>query len=189
MPRVPVHDLDTAPEAAHNTLAALKNRFGRILNIHGEMAHVPAVLAAYTGIHAAIAEHGSFDARTREAIALAVGAADDCGYCQAVHTVAGQRVGLDLDQTVAIRAGKPVDPKLDALLAVARQAVTRVGEVDETTWQRALDAGWTVEELAELFAHLIANMFTNYFNHYVGTELDFPPAPEARPRSAADPGA
>jgi len=82
MPRVPVHDLDTAPETAHNTLAALKNRYGRILNIHGEMAHVPVVLAAYTGIQAAIAEHG-FDVRTREATALAVGAADDCSYCAA----------------------------------------------------------------------------------------------------------
>ncbi len=34
-----------------------------------------------------------------------------------------------------------------------------------------------MEDLAGLFAYLIANMFTNYFNHYVGTELDFPPAP------------
>jgi hypothetical protein len=43
-----------------------------VLNIHGEMANAPAVLAGYTGLQTAIAEHGSFDARTREAIALAV---------------------------------------------------------------------------------------------------------------------
>lgn len=113
MPRVPVHDLDTAPEAAHNTLAALQHRFGRIINIHGEMAHSPVVLAAYTGIQAAIVEHGSFDGRTREAVALAIAAVDNCGYCQAVHTLAGQRAGLDLDQTVAIRAVQPVEPKLE----------------------------------------------------------------------------
>lgn len=136
------------------------------------------VLAAYAGIQAAIAEHGSFDPRTREAIALAVAHADDCGYCQAAHTAGGQRAGLSLEETLAARFGQPIDPKLDALLAVARQAVTRVGEVDEATWQHAIDAGWSVEELAELFAYLIANMFTNYFNHYVGTELDFPPAPD-----------
>jgi AhpD family alkylhydroperoxidase len=136
------------------------------------------VLAAYSGIQAAIAEHGSFDARTREAIALAVAHPDKCGYCQAAHTAGAQRAGLSLDQTIAARYGLPIDPKLDALLAVARRAVTHLGEVDEPTWQHALGAGWTVEELAELFAHLIANMFTNYFNHYVGTELDFPPAPD-----------
>jgi hypothetical protein len=30
--------------------------------------------------------------------------------------------------------------------------VTHLGEVDEATWQHALDAGWSTEELAELFA-------------------------------------
>ncbi|WP_426999214.1 carboxymuconolactone decarboxylase family protein [Pseudarthrobacter sp. N5] len=34
---------------------------------------------------AAIAAHGSFDARTREAIALAVGNQNGCSYCQAAH--------------------------------------------------------------------------------------------------------
>ena len=63
------------------------------------------------------------------------------------------------------------------LLAVARQAVTRVGEVDEATWQHAIDAGWTVEDLAGLFAYLIANTFTNYFNHYAQTGPDLPAAP------------
>jgi AhpD family alkylhydroperoxidase len=125
------------------------------------------VLAAYTGIQQAIAEHGSFDARTREAIALAVGAVDNCAYCQSAHT------------TVALRDGKQIggEEKLGALLAVARQIASSVGEVDEDTWQRALQAGWTVEELAELFAHVVANLFTNYFNHYAHTELDIPAAP------------
>ncbi|MQA06728.1 MAG: carboxymuconolactone decarboxylase family protein, partial [Streptosporangiales bacterium] len=114
---------------------------------------------------------------TREAIALAVGAVDGCDYCQAAHTAAGLRAGLSEDQTKAIRADNPVADKLDALLAVARGAAKNLGEVDDDTWQHAVDASWTDEELAELFAHVIANMFTNYFNHYARTELDLPPAP------------
>jgi AhpD family alkylhydroperoxidase len=178
MPRVPIHDLDSAPKASRDLLAALRERHGRILNIYGEMAHAPVVLAAYASIQAAIAEHGSFDPRTREAIALTVAAVDGCDYCQAAHTLGGQRAGFSPDQTLAARYGLPIDPKLDALLAVARHAVTHLGEVNEPTWQQAIDADWSAEQLAELFAHLIANMFTNYFNHYVGTELDFPPAPD-----------
>lgn len=150
---------------------------GRVLNIHAEMAHAPVVLAAYQGIQAAIAEHGTFDAKTREAIALAVGAADGCDYCQAVHTVAGTHAGWSVPETIAIRAGQPVEPKLDALLAVARQTVTAVGEVDKDTWQHTLDAGWSVEQVTELYAHVVANMFTNYFNHYAQTDLDLPAAP------------
>jgi hypothetical protein len=66
MPRVPVHDLDSAPKASRDLLAALKQRHGKVLNIYGEMAHAPVVLAAYSGVQAAIAERGSFDPRTRE---------------------------------------------------------------------------------------------------------------------------
>lgn len=122
------------------------------------MAHAPVVLAAYTALRAAVAEHSTFDTATQEAIALAVAAADGCDYCQAAHTGAARKAGLTLELTVAIRAGRPTDPKLDALLAVAPQAVTQLGEVDETTWHAALDAGWSLEELAELSAHLVPNM-------------------------------
>lgn len=62
-------------------------------------------------------------------------------------------------------------------MAVARQAVAHIGEVDERTWQQALGVGWTLEESAELFVYLAADVFTSYFNHYVGTDLDFPSAP------------
>lgn len=178
MPRIPVHTVSSAPEQAQSALAGLEKRFGRVLNIHGEMAHAPVVLTTYTAMQGAIREQGSFDAATREAIALVVGAVDDCSYCQSAHTVSAQAAGLDLDQTVAIRDGRvDFDPKLAALLAVACQIAGGVGEVDEATWQQAVDAGWSDTELAELFAHVAVNLYTNYFNHYAGTELDIPAAP------------
>lgn len=177
MPRFPVHDLDTAPAASRDTLAVLEQRVGRILNIYGGMAHSPAVLAAYRGLKAAISDYGTFDEATQQAIALAVAAVDECDYCQAAHTAAGQRAGLTLVQTVAIRAAGPVEPRLDALLAVARQAAGNVGTIDDQTWQEALDGGWTDTQLAELFVHVAANLFTNYFNHYNRTDLDLPAAP------------
>jgi uncharacterized peroxidase-related enzyme len=178
MPRIAVHTVEDAPEASRQALQAMHRRFGRVLNIHGEMAHSPVVLAAYAGIQQAIAEHGSFDARTREAIALAVGAVDDCAYCQSAHTAAARAAGYSLDQTVAIRADQvDFDGRLTVLLALARQIAANNGEVEEATWKNAVDAGWSDTELTELFAHVAVNIFTNYFNHYAQTELDFPPAP------------
>ncbi|WP_072690366.1 carboxymuconolactone decarboxylase family protein [Rhodococcus marinonascens] len=179
MPRIPVHTIDSAPDETTATLQALAKRTGKVLNIHGEMAHSPVVMAAYSGIADAIAQHGSFDARTREAIALAVGAVDSCDYCQSAHTLSATRAGLKEEQTIAIRRGDDdFDNKLAALLNVVREATRDVGNVDDTTWKIALDAGWTEHELTEAFAHLAVNLFTNYFNHYVGTELDVPAAPE-----------
>jgi AhpD family alkylhydroperoxidase len=186
MVRIPTHTLDTAPADAHSDLAALQHRFGRVLNVHAGMAHAPVVLAAYSGVQTAIARQGTFDAAKQQAIALAVAAVNGCGYCQAAHTTGGQRAGWSLDQTIAIRAGEPVEPKLDALLSVARRAAAHVGHVDETTWTAALEVGWDTRQLAELFAHVAANMFTNYFTHYAGTEMDLPAAPELPCRQTQD---
>jgi AhpD family alkylhydroperoxidase len=178
VPRTPVHTLDSAPEQTRPTLEQLRAQMGKLLNIHAEMAHSPVVLAAYAGIQDAIAQHGSFDAATREAIALAVGAVDHCDYCQSAHTLGGKAAGLTEQQTVAIREGHSSgDAKLDALLAVVRQAAGQVGHVEDNSWKQALEAGWSDAELSEAFAHLAVNLYTNYFNHYVGTELDIPPAP------------
>jgi alkylhydroperoxidase family enzyme len=117
--------------------------------------------------------------RGREAIALAVGEADNCSDCQFTNTIACQAAGWTPDQIVALRAGAQIagEEKITALLAVARQAAGNAGDVDKDTWYHALQSGWTTEELAELFTHVIANIFTSYFNHYACPEPDTAVAP------------
>jgi len=177
MSRIPVHTVASSPEGARDNLKALEARFGKVLNIHGAMAHSPAVLETYVAMQRALADTGTFDAATREAIALAVANVDDCSYCQAAHTAGGRAVGLSLEQTVDIRLDRIADPRLAALLAVVRQQAARVGAVDDAVWQAALEAGWTDTELTETSAHVALNLFTNYFNHLVQTDLDLPAAP------------
>jgi hypothetical protein len=95
------------------------------------------------------------------------------------HTGSACKAGLTLEQTIAIREDQAeFDPKLAALLAVAREITGNVGEVEDTTWKGALEAGWTDTELTELLAHVAVNLYTNYVNHYASTELDIPAAPE-----------
>jgi AhpD family alkylhydroperoxidase len=178
MARIPTHTTDSAPESVRDELASLRKQFGKVLNIHGAMAHSPVVLQSYVALQQVIGDYGTFDAATREAIALAVGHVNECTYCQSAHTAGAKAAGLSEEQTVLIRQDAvDFDPKLDALLAVAREAAGRQGTVDDATWQAALDAGWTQEELTELSAHLTLNLFTNYFNHMIGTDLDVPAAP------------
>ena len=178
MARIPVHTTESAPEQSRDDLKALEAKYGKIINIHGGMAHSPVVLQSYTAIQQVIADHGSFDARTREAIALAVGNADQCNYCQAAHTGGGKAAGLSNDEMIAIRRGDAdFDGKLAALLSLARQYTTNIGTVEDASWQAALDAGWTDEQLTELSAHVTLNLLTNYFNHFVKTDLDLPAAP------------
>lgn len=178
MARIPVHTTDNAPEQSRDELKALAAKFGKVINIHGGMAHSPVVLQSYIAIQQVIGDYGSFDARTREAIALAVGNANGCSYCQAAHTGGGKAAGLTPDEMVAIRLGDAsFDGKLDALLTLARQYTTTTGSVEDASWQAALDAGWSDAQITELSAHVTLNLLTNYFNHFVNTDLDLPAAP------------
>ncbi len=80
-------------------------------------------------------------------------------------------------ETIDIRRGSVADPKLAPLLALVREQAAHVGHVQDSTWQAALDAGWSDAELTETSAVVALNLFTNYFNHLVQTELDLPAAP------------
>ncbi len=110
MSGIPVHTLEDAPESTRQTLAELSRRTDKLFNIQAEMAHSPVVLAAYAAMSQAIATHASFDARTREALALAVANVDGCGYCQAAHTLFAIKAGFAQDQTIAIRAHPMITP-------------------------------------------------------------------------------
>lgn len=89
-----------------------------------------------------------------------------------------QGCGPANNEMIAIRRGEAeFDAKLDALLTLARQYTTNIGSVEDASWQAALDAGWSDEQLTELSAHVTLNLLTNYFNHFVETDLDLPAAP------------
>jgi AhpD family alkylhydroperoxidase len=125
-----------------------------------------------------IRDYGTFDPATREAIALVVGNVDRCSYCQSAHTLGAKRAGLSEGQTVAIRDGSYAeDARLAALLTLVRESAGNLGTVQDSTWQAALEAGWSDAELTEASVHIALNLFTNHFNHLVDTDLDLPRAP------------
>lgn len=178
MTRIPVHTVSSAPEGSRDALKSLEAQFGKVLNIHGAMAHSPAVLETYLAIQQVLADKGTLDKKTREVVALAVANVDECGYCQAAHTLGGKAAGLSEEETIAIRRGEVDDAKTAALVALVREQAANVGHVEDSSWQAALDAGWSDTELAESSAVVALNLFTNYWNHFVETELDLPAAPE-----------
>ena len=177
MTRVPVHTVDSAPEASRDTLKGLQAKFGKVLAIHGAMAHSPVVLEAYASLQRSLQDLGSLDGRTREAIALTVAEIDRCTYCQAAHTISGKAAGLTEQETLDARRASSGDPKLAAMLTLVHEQMTDRGNVSDATWQAALEAGWTEAELAESTVVVTLNVLTNFFNHTVQTELDLPAAP------------
>jgi AhpD family alkylhydroperoxidase len=125
----------------------------------------------------ALQDKGTLNAKLREVVALAVANVDQCSYCQAAHTAGGKAAGLSKQETIDIRRGQVEDPKLAALVTLVREQAGNVGHVEDSTWQAALDAGWSDSELTETSAVVALNLFTNDFNHLLPTDLDLPPAP------------
>jgi hypothetical protein len=177
MSRIPTHTVDDAPQACRNLLenAIQFSPTGRPLNLHGQMAHSPAVLVAYTSLRAATAEHGTVGARLSAALMLAAGSAVANDYVVAITRRLARLAGWSDEQIGALQAGTATgDDKVDAIVGLVREATVNAGKVSDTTWANAVDAGWNAEQLTEAFAYLGLTVFTAYFLNYAQTDLDVP---------------
>jgi alkylhydroperoxidase family enzyme len=179
MARIPTHTIEDAPAVARPLLAEMVqfSPTGRLLNMHAQMAHAPAVLEAYVSIRRATARHGTLDPRARTALMLVAAAADASTYAQAIISALALRSGWRQDQVGALLSDRDVgEDKLDALAAVVREAAANSGRVSDATWNHAAGEGWSDEQLAEAFAYLGLTVFTSYFLNYAATDLDVPAA-------------
>lgn len=167
-----ISDADASPEAAA-LFTAIKSKVGAVPNLYRVMANEPAVLAAALGFGDALSK-GSFDQKTREAIALAVAGENKCDYCASAHSAISKSLKIDAAEIAARLHGKSADPKLNAILAFAVKVVDKRGLVSDADVAAAREAGLTQGEIVETVAVTVANILTNYINHVAETEIDFP---------------
>lgn len=156
--------------------AAIRTKIGLVPNLYRVAANQPAVLRALLGANDALSKR-AFDARTRDAIALAVAGANGCNYCASAH--AAISAGLKVDEPT-IRDhlfGRSVEPHLKPILGLAVAVVATRGALADAA--RAVDL--SDAEIVETVGNVVVNLFTNYLNHVAATEIDFP----ARRASAA----
>ena len=175
MSRIPTHTVESAPDASRPFLQkiAQSSPTGRPLNLHAQMAHSPAVLAAYASLRAVTAEHGTLDPKVSWALNLATAATVGNDYMMGVASRFAGMNGWTDAQITALRTGTTTgDAKMDALTHVAREAAANSGNVTDATWKAAQQAGWSDEHLTEAFAFLGLTMFTGYFLNYAQTDTD-----------------
>ena len=150
---------------------------GKELNIFKGMGNSAATLNAYLALSGALAG-GTFNAKEREVIQLAVGQANECAYCVAAHTQIGLGAGLTEAQTVGARKGSVEgDDRLNALATFARAVRDKAGWVSDEDVDTFRNAGFDDGQVAEVIANYSLAVFTNTFNHVNGTEVDFPAPP------------
>lgn len=181
MNRLPIPTVDTAPTASQPLLAAVKQQIGMVPNLMKVLAHSPAGLNAYLGLSAATAG-GLLDGADRERIALTVAEANGCEYCLSAHTYLGRNVArLPVEELDAARDARSADARSHALLTFTRAVVDTRGQVDDTTLQAFLAAGFGPDAVVDVVANVALNVFTNYLNNVARTTVDFP---HVQPRGA-----
>ena len=175
MSRIPTHTVDDAPEASRSLLeSAIEfSPTGWPLNLHAQMAHSPAVLAAYTSLRRATAAHGTVGPKLSSALMLATASTVANEYAIRITSRLASRMGWSDDQVAALQTGSTVDDhKIDVLTGLVREATANLGSVEDATWKTAQHAGWNDEQLAEAFAYLGLTVFTGYFLNYAQTDVD-----------------
>jgi hypothetical protein len=175
MNRIPTHTVESAPDASRPLLQeiAQSSPTGRPLNLHAQMAHSPAVLAAYTSLRAVTAEHGTLDPKVSWALNLATAATVGNDYMIGIASRFARMSGWTEAQIAALRTGTTMgDARIDALTRVVREATANSGNVTDATWKAAQQASWSDEHLTEAFAFLGLTMFTGYFLNYAQTDAD-----------------
>jgi uncharacterized peroxidase-related enzyme len=173
MPRISAIEPSTATGVARATLDAVGTKLGMVPNIFRTMAHSASVLTGYLSFGEALAG-GRFDAKSREAIALAVAGASGCDYCASAHTAVSKSLKVDGAEIELRLEARSSDPKLNAALVFARRIVEKRGLVNDDDIATVRAAGHDDEAIVEIIANVAANIFTNYFNHVSETEVDFP---------------
>ena len=173
MQRIPALDAAHAPDKTKALLAAVAKQMGGVPNILAAMAQSGAALDGYLGFASGVAK-GGFPAALREQISLAVAGANACDDCASVPPAVGQKLGVPAAATPRNLMGQSGDPKVAAVLALARLIVKNQGQLADADLTAFHAAGYDDAALVELIANVALNIFTNYFNHIAGTEIDFP---------------
>ncbi len=167
-----IHNLDTAPSEAQESLQKAREEFGMIPNVLGIMADCPPLLNAYMKMSELFAQTSLTD-RERTILLLTVSFENDCDYCMAAHTAEAKQGELDEDIIQALREGTPIkDQRLEALRKFAANIVRQQGNLSATEIESFLSSGFTRTNILEIILAVTIKTLTNYTNHIAETPLD-----------------
>ena len=173
MSRLTIPARDDVPAESKPILDAVQSQLGVVPNMFRLIASSPAALQGYTANNAALAK--ALDVKTRERIALAVAQVNGCDYCLSAHSYLGMNMAKISNEEIALnRMGRSGDPKADAAVRFATNAVRDRGRVADADIEAVRKAGFSDGQIVEIIAVAAENVFTNLLNVVAGTDIDFP---------------
>jgi len=175
---------EQASEQSRQLFEGIEKAIGMLPNIYAVIGNSANALGSYLAFSDA-QKNGSFNAKEKEAIFLAVSEENGCNYCLSAHTAVAKMNGFSEDETLQLRSGTYSDRKLSILTNLAKSIVNNRGRADEELVNAFYELGYDGKSLIDLVALVVDKTFTNYIGRLARPEIDFPIAKTLTTKSAA----
>lgn len=169
-----LHDQQSAPQKSQELLDTSIKAFGMIPGLHAVMAEAPGLLEGYQQLHQLFLD-SSFDDEETTVVWQTINVEHACHYCVPAHTGIAKNMKVDDAITDALRDETPLPTdRLEALRNFTLAIVRGRGNVDDSTVQTFLDAGFTKRQILEVILATAQKVMSNYTNHLADTPIDEP---------------
>lgn len=173
MARIAAVNPNTATGVHQEIFEKTKAKFGKVPLIMQGLANSPATMNSYLALFQNLTD-GRFSKQLARKIGLAIGEENGCEYCISLLAAVAKLQKLTIEDIDLARHGKSTDPKEQALLDFVLLLIRNRADVTDGELRAVKDAGWTDEDVTEVFGHLMLNMLTNYFWKVSRNDVDFP---------------
>lgn len=173
MSRITVLSPENATGVHQEIFDKTKAKFGKHPLLMRALTNSPATMNSYLTLFQNLTE-GRFSKQLARKIGLAIGEENGCEYCISLLAAVARLQKLTEDDIELARHGKSTDPKEQALLDFVLLLVRHKGDLTDGEVQAVKSAGWSDEDITEVFGHMILNFLTNYFWKVARTDIDFP---------------
>lgn len=152
----------------------LNKALGFVPNLYAVIAYSDNGLSRYLAYQNA---KTTLSNKEKEAVNLIVSEVNNCLYCKSAHTVIGKMNGFSDEQLLDIRRGKANDPRLKALVQLAKSITENRGKADAALVDNFYAQGYTNENLIDLILQVSDKTGMNYLHNLTQVPVDFPVAP------------
>jgi uncharacterized peroxidase-related enzyme len=161
----------------------MQSAMGMVPNLYATVGYSENALTSYLAFQQAQAK-GSFSAKEREAVFLAVSQVNGCDYCLAAHTALAKMNGFSEADTLDLRAGTSADAKLRAITQLAASITATHGRPEAQLLEDFFAQGYAEKALVDLVSLVADKTLTNYLHNITHIPVDFPAAPALSPVAA-----
>jgi len=173
MARIELPTREQAPAETHETLDAMQQRLGFLPNGLRLLSLSPSVLKAFVCLQTTMSN--TLDAKTREAVSLAVSGANGCNYCVATHCFITRTNSQTAPDEITLNLeGSSSDPKRAAAATFAKRIIDTRGKVSNADLATVRSAGYSDRQVVELTALAARYTLTNLLNNMADVEIDIP---------------